>query len=96
MCCAWSPGGDLLAGVFQDGLAALWDVRSGDVSAPGLQIMQTMQIICATISLSRIPQVFVHPCKYSNPFDQRLKDSNFWQQCMCRGNQRASSLRCVS
>ena len=31
MCCAWSPAGDLVAGVFQDGLAALWDFRSGEV-----------------------------------------------------------------
>ena len=33
MCCAWSPAGDLVAGVFQDGLAALWDFRSGKVRA---------------------------------------------------------------
>ncbi len=31
MCCTWSPAGDLVAGVFQDGLAALWDFRSGEV-----------------------------------------------------------------
>lgn len=34
MCCAWSPhSGELLAAVFQDGLAGLWDARSGDVVA---------------------------------------------------------------
>lgn len=89
MCCAWSPGGDLLAGVFQDGLAALWDVRSGDVSAPVLQIMQTVQIICAPDPCHESRRSFARLCKSSNLFNQRLKDSTFRQQCMCRGNQRA-------
>lgn len=33
MCCAWSPGGGLLATASQDGLACVWDHRSGCVVA---------------------------------------------------------------
>lgn len=46
MCCDWSPGGALFAAAFQDGVAAVWDHRSGRVVAHYQQARAPDRVLC--------------------------------------------------